>query len=42
MSRICTGCGYSIEGCNSCKERGYIACCPDCKHVLEGEKNERT
>lgn len=35
MSKICTGCGYSLEKCNDCKKQGYIACCPDCKHVEE-------
>lgn len=38
MSNFCAGCGYSVEECNDCKELGYIACCPDCKHVKEEDK----
>lgn len=39
MNRICSGCGYTLEECKKCKKRGFLACCPDCKHVLEGVKN---
>lgn len=38
MNRICSGCGYSLEECKDCKERGYLVCCPDCKHELEEVK----
>lgn len=34
---ICTGCGYTVNACESSKGRGCLACCPECHHPTEVE-----
>jgi hypothetical protein len=30
--RHCSGCGFSKSWCDTWKQEGRVACCPDCKH----------